>query len=76
MNTTSTPEPKPPAAPVVRESDGRHQLVGYLGWKAIRSTPKPKPPAAPVVRESDGRHQLVGYLGWKAILERLARRRP
>ena len=20
---------------VVRESDGRHQLVGYLGWKTI-----------------------------------------
>ncbi len=38
MSNTSTPEPKPPsapAAPVVRESDGRHQLVGYLGWKAI-----------------------------------------
>ena len=35
MSNTSTPDPKPPAAPVVRESDGRHQLVGYLGWKAI-----------------------------------------
>ena len=23
------------AQDVVRESDGRHQLVGYLGWKTI-----------------------------------------
>lgn len=39
MNTTSTPDPKPPAPhkaqDVVRETDGRHQLVGYLGWKLI-----------------------------------------
>lgn len=28
---------KPPhkAPDVARESDGRHQLVGYLGWKTI-----------------------------------------
>lgn len=38
MNNTSTPDPKPTphkAPDVVRESDGRHQLVGYLGWKTI-----------------------------------------
>ena len=38
MNTTSTPDPKPAphkAQDVVRESDGRRQLVGYLGWKTI-----------------------------------------
>ena len=38
MNNTSTPDPKPnthKAPTVVRESDGRHQLVGYLGWKTI-----------------------------------------
>lgn len=38
MSTTSTPDPKPTphkAQDVVRESDGRHQLVGYLGWKTI-----------------------------------------
>lgn len=38
MSTTSTPDPKPipkKAPDVVRESDGRHQLVGYLGWKLI-----------------------------------------
>jgi hypothetical protein len=32
-------EPKPHrasrAAVILRESDGRHQLVGYLGWKTI-----------------------------------------
>jgi len=27
--------PKPKAPDVIRETDGRHQLVGYLGWKAI-----------------------------------------
>jgi hypothetical protein len=32
-------EPKPHRASgalaILRESDGRHQLVGYLGWKII-----------------------------------------
>ena len=37
MATNSTdPKPTGPKAPdVARESDGRHQLVGYLGWKSI-----------------------------------------
>jgi len=37
MATSSTdPKPTAPKAPdIVRESDGRHQLVGYLGWKSI-----------------------------------------
>jgi hypothetical protein len=37
MATNST-DPKPTAAKapdVARESDGRQQLVGYLGWKSI-----------------------------------------
>jgi len=29
------PKPRPKAPDVLREHDGRHQLVGYLGWKAI-----------------------------------------
>ena len=40
MSTTSatpdTPKPVPhKAQDVVRETDGRHQLVGYLGWRTI-----------------------------------------
>jgi hypothetical protein len=36
MATSSTdPKPTVKAPDVVRESDGRHQLVGYLGWKTI-----------------------------------------
>jgi hypothetical protein len=36
MATNSTDKPTTAKAPdVVRESDGRHQLVGYLGWKTI-----------------------------------------
>jgi hypothetical protein len=37
MATSSTdPKPTAPKAPdVVRENDGRDQLVGYLGWKSI-----------------------------------------
>lgn len=40
--STKQPEPLQPkpnraakAADVLREHDGRHQLVGYLGWKTI-----------------------------------------
>jgi hypothetical protein len=29
------PKPAPKAPDVVRENDGRRQLVGYLGWKTI-----------------------------------------
>ena len=35
---SSSTDPKPTGAKapdVVRESDGRQQLVGYLGWKSI-----------------------------------------
>ena len=37
MPSSSTdPKPTGPKAPdVVRESDSRQQLVGYLGWKSI-----------------------------------------
>jgi hypothetical protein len=36
MATNSTDKPTDPKAPdVVRESDGRQPLVGYLGWKTI-----------------------------------------
>ena len=39
-NATTDPiQPKPnrahKAPDILRESDGRHQLVGYLGWKTI-----------------------------------------
>lgn len=39
-NATTDPiQPKPnrahKAPDVLRENDGRHQLVGYLGWKTI-----------------------------------------
>lgn len=35
-NSSTDPKPTTAKAPdVVRESDGRHQLVGYLGWKSI-----------------------------------------
>jgi hypothetical protein len=39
---TKQPDPTAPkpnratrAAAILRESDGRHQLVGYLGWRTI-----------------------------------------
>jgi hypothetical protein len=33
--TYEVPKPRRKAPDVLRENDGRHQLVGYLGWKTI-----------------------------------------
>ena len=33
--TYEPPKPRPKAPAILRESDGRDQLVGYLGWRTI-----------------------------------------
>jgi len=33
--TYEPPKPRPKVPAILRESDGRRQLVGYLGWKTI-----------------------------------------
>jgi hypothetical protein len=33
--TYEPPKPRPKAPVILRETDGRRQLVGYFGWKTI-----------------------------------------